>query len=125
MTSEERLNYDLLKAAESGDLSKVKSSVEHGADLECRDADQFTPLFLSVQNGHLPISKYLIKKNANVNTANQYGLTCLHFCCLIKHMDHIKLLVQNKADVNAKDLEESTPAHKAVSLDGLRGNFLM
>jgi hypothetical protein len=36
----ERLNSELLMASEAGDLSKVKSAFNHGADVNCRSEDQ-------------------------------------------------------------------------------------
>jgi ankyrin repeat protein len=112
MTAEERLNHDLLTAAESGDLKKVKSSLELGAFIECRDEEQHTPLINATINGHLPIVKFLIGKNADMNAqSSSYYPTVLHAAVLSRQLEVAKYLIANNVEVDACDTSGMTSLH--------------
>jgi ankyrin repeat protein len=113
MTAEERLNHDLLTAAESGDLKKVKSSLELGAFLECRDENQHTPLFNATINGHLSIVKYLVGKNADINaqSSTSYYPTVLHAAVLSRQLEVAKYLIANNVEVDGCDTSGMTSLH--------------
>lgn len=47
-------------------------------------------------------TNFLIQKGANVNEANAFGKTPIFYAIEFNHLDIIKLLLENKADVNQK-----------------------
>jgi ankyrin repeat protein len=55
----------------------------------------------------------LIKRGADVNSKNNYGLTPLHFSSIENHIELAKLLLERGADVKAKDNDGYTPLHLA------------
>ncbi|MEM2677506.1 MAG: ankyrin repeat domain-containing protein, partial [Thermofilaceae archaeon] len=69
---------ELHKAAEEGDLQRVKKLVENGANVNAKDEYGSTPLYLAVLNGHLELARFLVEKGANVNAKDIVGWTPLH-----------------------------------------------
>jgi ankyrin repeat protein len=57
----------LFTALDNQDISKVKKTIEDGADVNCTKFYGNTPLLESAQMGNLELLEYLISKGANVN----------------------------------------------------------
>jgi ankyrin repeat protein len=58
----------------------VKSLLESGSKVDAVDVFHNTPLLTAVFLGHVGVSKLLIEEGkANVNVANQDGMTPLHY----------------------------------------------
>ena len=58
-------NEKLLDYSKIGDLNGVIKSIEHGADVNCKGNNGWTPLHWSSYCDHLNIVKYLIENGAN------------------------------------------------------------
>lgn len=52
-------------------------------DLNFKNADGETPLYVAVGRNNLKVTEYLIRLGANVNLKVQYGNTCLHKAMMI------------------------------------------
>ena len=62
------------------------------------------------------VKRLLSIRNINVNVKDDVdGSTPLHFAALIGHVEIVRLLLQNGADVNAKDRWDMTPLQWAAS----------
>jgi cytohesin len=48
--------------------------VEHGAEKEAKDEDDWTPLHLAANNGHLETVKFLVEIGANKDARTNFGL---------------------------------------------------
>eukprot|EP00096_Caligus_rogercresseyi_P009215 TRINITY_DN3094_c0_g1_i1.p1 TRINITY_DN3094_c0_g1~~TRINITY_DN3094_c0_g1_i1.p1 ORF type:complete len:541 (+),score=162.29 TRINITY_DN3094_c0_g1_i1:477-2099(+) len=57
----------------------------------------------------------MLKKGVSPDSANEDGLTALHQCCIDDNEEMLELLLQNGANVNAKDTELWTPLHAAAT----------
>ena len=87
-------------AARAGDLAKVKALLE--ANPQCvneKDEQGLTPL---LRAGDAAVVELLLKHQADVNAANTYGSTPLHFAALKGSIAVVELLLNYQADVNAK-----------------------
>ena len=82
----------LVAAAGSGDLQRVKTLLESGADPNGQDCDDlpnaqgvvmkhlgFTPLMLAVGHGYLDVARILIRAGADPNRATSDGRTAMDF----------------------------------------------
>jgi ankyrin repeat protein len=92
----------------------AKLLLEHRANPNTKDEAGRTPL--SCYGASLEIAKELINHGADVNAVDNVGNTPLHhavgalqFSPSEKDILHIKLLLDNKANVNAQNIEGSTP----------------
>ena len=70
---------------------------------------------------NLELARYLLEQGAEVDVTGYMNRTMLHFCSLISRLEMLKLLLEFKADVEARDEEGATALHLAVQQDGLRG----
>ncbi|KAG8176485.1 hypothetical protein JTE90_017540 [Oedothorax gibbosus] len=140
ITDEEvnELHFQLLKAAENGDLKKVDELLsDPRTNVNCRDRYRNTPLHLSARKGYVQLVKRLLQvKDIDVNANNKddtksdyplhtgdipnradsdIGKTPLHLAVDEKHVEVVRLLLDHpKIDVNAKDKYGEFPLWLAV-----------
>ena len=74
--------------------------------------DRADELIAAAKKGDADMVEALLAKGANVNAKNEYGATALTFAADKGHLAVIKVLLQNKADVNIRDT-----FYKATPLD--------
>jgi hypothetical protein len=67
----------LRRAAELGDLPKLRKLFDLGVDVNARDADDRSALLLAVLKGQSDVVKLLLTHGANVNAADRSGNTPL------------------------------------------------
>ncbi|MEX2141731.1 MAG: PQQ-binding-like beta-propeller repeat protein [Pirellulales bacterium] len=84
--------------------------------LTARAADPGEDLLAAAKKGDADTVQALLGKGVDVNFKNSYGATALSFAADKGHLAVVKLLLQHKADVNAKDtFYKSSPLDWAVS----------
>lgn len=70
--------------------------------------------FLSaIKEGDLRTVKRLLKNGVSVNSRHGFGWNALHVAVINGHLDIIKLLAENGADINVKD--EFSSAQRVAS----------
>ena len=99
----------------------AKLLIEHGADINAQDKDKITPLYAACYLGKAEMAWVLLRRGAKANSdANAIlGQTLLHrvasgicgFGYIVTFIT--ELLLENGADVNAQDKENTTPLHLA------------
>lgn len=129
----------LHRAAMEGQKSAVELLLAEDAPINERDIPLNTPLTYAVINNHKDIAELLIDNGANVNAKNNDGQTPLeiaqrrnlreivellakvpdipsiHVAAQLGDMDKVKALLEEGADVNAKDENGMTPLLLAIS----------
>ncbi|VDM30781.1 unnamed protein product [Hydatigera taeniaeformis] len=81
-------------------------NVEFGADIVFLEA---------ASRGDIEEVKKLIRAGIDPDVTNEDGLTALHQCCIDNNVEMCNLLLENNANVNAKDNEMWTPLHAAAT----------
>ena len=98
----------------TGDIEIARLLVEHGADVNHR-GDEATPLIYAAQYNKKDIVEFLLSKDADANARNISGQTPLHRCTRwASHLEIAKILIVNRADVNAKCGYNTTPLDHAL-----------
>ena len=88
-------------AVEQGHGPVVSLLLDHGVDIEFREASLFaTPLHLAARNGHKNICKILLDHKARSDARNRFYSTPLTEAARGGHLEVVKLLVEQRADIN-------------------------
>jgi ankyrin repeat protein len=104
----------------------IKLLIAHKADVHARDSSGKTPLHIAM-HGNLELTKLLLDAGASVHERlfeedhsrrprppPSAGNTPLHWAAETGRLDLAKLLLENGADVNAKNQASQTPLHFAA-----------
>jgi len=94
-------NKELSNAATAGDLVRVRYLVEHGADINTRDAEGYAPLHNAVRTRYDELAAYLIEHKADVNLVDSDGWTPLMFAAWRDSASSIAALVAHGATIEA------------------------
>jgi len=101
-TQQQSLNEELLRTVAEGDLIKVRSLVDAGADIQFRDEYGWTPLIQAAAMGNFDVVKYLVIKGADVNTVGGDRSTALQHAVFYDHVAMVRFLIAQGADVKQK-----------------------
>ena len=95
------------------DLLELLSA--HGADIECTNSFDRTPLRLSATENHPKQVSLLLGKGANINTSESNGRTALHSAIMYRSSAVVKILMDNPAlDYDLRLDDGSTAIHRAA-----------
>ncbi|XP_049843247.1 E3 ubiquitin-protein ligase MIB1-like [Schistocerca gregaria] len=104
----------LISAAKEGSVSKVRTLLAVGADVEAKDENQRTALHWAAAMGHEEVAAHLLEVGAGVNARDRWQNTPLHLAAWKGHAAVVRLLAASSADHNARDQSGSTPLHDAA-----------
>ena len=115
-------NELVLTAASEGDAARLKTLIDNGADVNEARADGFSALAQAIFYGNNPEAvDILISSGANVNTADDYGVTPLHLACMNKDLTSITKLLVAGADPNKARQTGETPLMSCANLGVTEG----
>ncbi|TAL38916.1 MAG: ankyrin repeat domain-containing protein [Alphaproteobacteria bacterium] len=109
---------ELLRAAEGGDLEKVKFWLERGANIDARHTNNDTPLIIAAREGHEDVIRHLMtrrKKKADAAMQNNQDESALHAAVAAGNTEIAVLLVKLGAPAGLKDTGGATPAWHAAA----------
>jgi len=113
---EEKALAPVFVSIKDGDLSKLKSLIGSGTDINTKDDRQKTLLMAAAAAGNKDMVEFLLSKNADVNAKRVDGDTALMAAARSKNIDVFKLLIEKGADPLVKDT-----FGKTVLMDGASG----
>ena len=103
-----------LSIVKAGHIEEIRLSLDQGVNVNAKNSDGVTALYLAAQNGRADIVKLLLEYGADVNATTNYGVTALHFAAQNGRADIVKLLLEYGADVNATTNYGVTALHLAA-----------
>jgi hypothetical protein len=99
----------LAQAVARDETDEVRNLISRGEDVNGREDDRTTPLFIAVENGNLEITEMLLNFGAKVNARNEQKETPLMKLDEDASKEMVELLIQNGAKVNLTDSLDNTP----------------
>ena len=95
-------NKALLDAVKADDVAAAQAAIKRGADVNCKDAEDLTPLMLAADKDSASITRMLLENGANVNERGRRGATALIIAALLDDPHVVPLLIRAHADLNAR-----------------------
>ena len=110
---------DFFKAVKDGEVAKVKEYLEKDKSLvnaiDSSNGINETALGIVTFAGNKELTELLIKNGANVNFQDAFGVAPIHGAARTNKLDVVKVLLDNKADVNLPTTTgKETPLHYAA-----------
>src|SRR5688572_16061753 len=93
-----RFDNDLFDAISKNDIGSVDHLLKQGIDINKKDPEGRTALFVAADMGEKDIVHLLIKNGAHTEDKNKYGETPLSIVATKGHTEVAHILVENKAD---------------------------
>jgi ankyrin repeat protein len=120
-----RYRFPLLAALAEGDVKVAQLLLEHGADVNVREATGMTMLLMAfsccnVSHLHNAL-KFLLEHGANVNARDDSLTGSLHLAEEHGRQEVVPMLLKHKADVNAQDINGKTPLHVRLERKWYKG----
>lgn len=84
-----------------------------GANINATDVDGDSILHYIVRNKNIDMAKKIVKKNVDIDVKGMRGETPLMWACMYDDLEMVSLLIENGADVNAKNRDSETVIFKA------------
>jgi ankyrin repeat protein len=120
-TDADEESHDTRAARNSSVVSKeyaetVELLLERKVDIEAKDVDGQTALYLAAKRGHKKIVKMLLERGADIEAKDAHGRTALHLAASEYYTQTtVELLLKKGADIEAKDAHGRTALHFAAS----------
>jgi len=108
---------DIFSAVEDGNISKLRSLISAGADVNTRGKFDNTPLHFAIDRGNVELVKVLLEQGADVSAHNKYGERPLHYAIYEGNVEIVKVLLEHGADVNARNKSGETALHTAENIN--------
>ena len=103
----------LVVASRQGHLEVARLLLEHGADTETRDGEDWSALELASAWGHAEVVQLLLEHGADVDSVRKNNTTALHVASTNGQLAASRVLLEHGADANAKRVDKVTPLHCA------------
>lgn len=89
-------------ATKRGDLEKVRSLLEEGADINAKDQHGQTALMNAAHAGQVELVRLLIENGADLNVTAKYNLSALMLALITHHVEVARLLIEAGADIDIR-----------------------
>lgn len=115
------MNKEWKDATKQGDLEKVRSLLEEGADINARDRYGQTALMNAAHGGQVELVRLLIEKGADLNVSAKYNLSALMLALIARQTEAAQLLIEAGADIHIRG-SQSFHGRSALSLAEAAGH---
>ena len=92
----------------------LQALLAHGADCNCQDRDDFTPLWWACAWNYGSSTRLLLEHGANPNICREGSPTPVMLCANLGDLATLRLLIDHHADLNVRTETNDTALHWAV-----------
>ncbi len=96
------LKDQLITAAYDGNLSKVRSLINQGTDINAMDNNNATILMLAALGSHVEVVRFLLQSGADVNLKGDKGVTALMVGIFANSDILVRMFLESGAKVDDK-----------------------
>src|SRR6185369_8765307 len=93
-------------ATRQGDVTRIRSLLEHGADINSRDEHGQTALMNAAHAGQEELVHLLVERGADLNVTAKYNLSALMLALVAHHTAIAQLLIHAGADIHIRSSEQ-------------------
>ena len=105
-------SVNIWNATKEGNTEAVKQAIANGVDVNAKNNDGWTALFIAANRRNKEVVELLISEGADVSVKTTVGrFTPLHE---VRSKEIAELLIDNGADVNATNDNGDTPLDSAI-----------
>ncbi len=108
------INKELIKFSTKGKIDKVRTLLQSGADVNCRDEKGWTSAHWASARGYMDVLDLLIKEGSELTAISNNGLTLLHVAAWYGRKDMVAFLIK-EIEVNVVSNEGFTPLQMAAA----------
>jgi quinoprotein dehydrogenase-associated probable ABC transporter substrate-binding protein len=116
---------ELNNAIVADDLDRVGYLAAHGANLNARDGDGYTPLISAVRSGFLDVATFLAEHKADANLTDLSGWTPLLWAAWGNDPALLKMLLAHGAKLDSIDKDGLTPLAVAAQNGKLKSTLAL
>ena len=84
---------------------------KHGAVVDVRDQQEWTPLYVAAILESVDIMRWLLKHGANASSRTDFGQTSLHHAAYNTDLEVVQVLLEYNPDISLRDQYGDTPLH--------------
>ena len=108
-------NDRLIEATKAADLTAAEELLVRGHNVDVRDENSRTSLFIASSRGNEDFVELLLRFNPKVNAVDKFGSSPLFYAAAGNHVGVIEMLVEKGAPLNAQNRQGLTPLMIAAS----------
>jgi quinoprotein dehydrogenase-associated probable ABC transporter substrate-binding protein len=116
---------ELNNAIVADDPDRVGYLATHGANLNARDGDGYTPLISAVRSGFLDVATFLAEHKADPNLTDLSGWTPLQWAAWGNDPALVKMLLSHGAKLDSTDKDGLTPLAVAAQNGKLKSTLAL
>lgn len=103
-------------AAGLGDAQKVRRYINKGDNVNVRDAEGITPLFMALLENKVDVAKILLEQNIDINIPDKDGTVPLSAAAGVGNKSLVKAMISKGSNVNYQENDGWSPLHYASHL---------
>jgi ankyrin repeat protein len=103
-------------AAGLGDAQKVKRYIDKGDDVNARDMEGITPLFMALLENQVAVAKLLLEQDIDVNIPDKDGTVPLSAAAGMGNKYLVRAMISKGCNVNYQENDGWSPLHYACHL---------
>ncbi|MGB0631373.1 MAG: ankyrin repeat domain-containing protein [Alphaproteobacteria bacterium] len=108
-------NDRLIEAAKADDLKAAESLLNRKHNVDVREQNGRTPLFISAARGAEDFVELLIKHDAKIDDVDKFGNSPIYYAAAGNHVGVVEILLEGGANVNLQNRLGLTPLMIAAS----------